>query len=107
MRVNVRVFVCVGVSYIGNSHKILIRNETFEGTFCRFAALAGWWILYLVAKDEQGLLPRETIRGSDGSLFEGLEKNKIKKGLEFPTGILGIYCPYKTMLMSVSYLICK
>ncbi|OEL27268.1 Peroxygenase [Dichanthelium oligosanthes] len=41
------------------------------------AAAGEWLLLYSVAKDKDGLLHRETIRGAfDGSLFERLEDNK-------------------------------
>ncbi|KAF8673790.1 hypothetical protein HU200_048545 [Digitaria exilis] len=41
------------------------------------AAAGEWLLLYSVAKDKDGLLQRETIRGAfDGSLFERLQDNK-------------------------------
>nr|GMD26414.1 probable peroxygenase 5 isoform X1 [Ipomoea batatas] len=38
-------------------------------------ALSEWKILYLIGKDKNGILPKETIRGVyDGSLFESMAK---------------------------------
>ncbi|MQL95872.1 hypothetical protein Taro_028543 [Colocasia esculenta] len=40
-------------------------------------SLSEWQLLYYIAKDEQGLLHREAVRGVyDGSLFEQLEKKR-------------------------------
>lgn len=46
--------------------------------FVGWVAAAGeWLLLYSVAKDKDGLLQRETVRGAfDGSLFERLQDNK-------------------------------
>ncbi|TVU47891.1 hypothetical protein EJB05_07507 [Eragrostis curvula] len=46
--------------------------------FIGWVAAAGeWLLLYSVAKDKDGLLQRETVRGAfDGSLFERLQDNK-------------------------------
>jgi len=41
------------------------------------AAAGEWLLLYSLAKDKDGLLQRETVRGLfDGSLFERLQDNK-------------------------------
>jgi peroxygenase len=43
----------------------------------RIAASGEWKLLYSVAKDKDGLLQRETVRGVfDGSLFERLQHDK-------------------------------
>jgi hypothetical protein len=43
----------------------------------RIAAIGEWHLLYSVAKDKDGLLQRETVRGVfDASLFERLQANK-------------------------------
>jgi peroxygenase len=43
----------------------------------RLAANAEWRLLYSVAKDKDGLLQRETVRGVfDASLFERLQDRK-------------------------------
>jgi hypothetical protein len=43
----------------------------------RVTAAGEWLLLYSVAKDKDGLLQRETVRGAfDGSLFERLQDNK-------------------------------
>ncbi|KAL9252867.1 putative peroxygenase 4 [Drosera capensis] len=42
-----------------------------------FAAYIEWKILYVLAKDKNGLLPKDRVRGVyDGSLFEKLEKER-------------------------------
>lgn len=47
---------------------------------CSIAAKSEWKILYLLCKDENGLLPKETIRSVyDGSLFEQMAKEKQSK----------------------------
>ncbi|KAJ3702962.1 hypothetical protein LUZ61_006667 [Rhynchospora tenuis] len=48
----------------------------------RIAALMEWKLLFSIAKDENGLLTRDIVRGVfDGSLFEKIErKNKASKG---------------------------
>ncbi|XP_034575463.1 peroxygenase isoform X3 [Setaria viridis] len=58
-------------------------NSMLEGNrnmydFLGWAAAAGeWLLLYSVAKDKDGLLQREAVRGAfDGSLFERLQDNK-------------------------------
>ncbi|XP_031120750.1 probable peroxygenase 5 isoform X1 [Ipomoea triloba] len=43
-------------------------------------ALSEWKILYLIGKDKNGILPKETIRGVyDGSLFESMAKKHASK----------------------------
>ncbi|TVU47895.1 hypothetical protein EJB05_07511, partial [Eragrostis curvula] len=42
-----------------------------------FIAASEWLLLYIVAKDKDGMLQRETVRSAyDGSLFELLQENK-------------------------------
>nr|GMD26413.1 probable peroxygenase 5 isoform X1 [Ipomoea batatas] len=44
------------------------------------AAMSEWKILYLVGKDKNGILAKETIRGVyDGSLFERMAREHASK----------------------------
>lgn len=44
-------------------------------TICRVAAYSEWKILYVLCKDKNGLLRKDTVRAVyDGSLFEHMEK---------------------------------
>lgn len=46
----------------------------------RIGSFVEWKILYKLAKDKNGLLQKETIRGVyDGSLFEVLKKEHTKR----------------------------
>lgn len=46
----------------------------------RIGGFVEWKILYKLAKDKNGLLPKETIRGVyDGTLFEVLKKEHAKR----------------------------
>lgn len=46
----------------------------------RVAAYSEWMILYILCKDKQGLLHKETIKAVyDGSLFEQMAKEKACK----------------------------
>lgn len=49
--------------------------------YCRLAAFVEWRILFMLGKDEKGLLQKETVRAVfDGSLFDQLAaKQKAKK----------------------------
>nr|GMD23429.1 probable peroxygenase 5 isoform X1 [Ipomoea batatas] len=55
-------------------------------------ALSEWKILYLIGKDKNGILPKETIRGVyDGSLFESMaKKHASKKQGKWPSLLLPI-----------------
>ncbi|XP_047307215.1 probable peroxygenase 4 [Impatiens glandulifera] len=45
-----------------------------------FAAFIEWKVLYILAKDKNGLLQKETVRGLyDGTLFEKMEEEKNMK----------------------------
>jgi peroxygenase len=47
---------------------------------CRLASYTEWKILYVLCKDKNGLLHKETIRAVyDGSLFERMEKEHSEK----------------------------
>lgn len=51
-----------------------------NGRICRIGSFVEWKILYKLAKDKNGLLQKETIRGVyDGSLFEVLKKEHTKR----------------------------
>lgn len=46
----------------------------------RFASYTEWKILYVLCKDKNGLLHKETVRAVyDGSLFEQMEKEHSEK----------------------------
>lgn len=46
----------------------------------RLASYTEWKILYVLCKDKDGLLQRETVRAVyDGSLFEHMEKEHSQK----------------------------
>lgn len=56
---------------------MLSANSNVGDFLGRFAAWAEWRLVYSLAKDEEGFLHRETIRGLyDGSLFEQLEAKR-------------------------------
>ncbi|KAG7980204.1 hypothetical protein I3843_05G169800 [Carya illinoinensis] len=45
-----------------------------------FASYTEWKVLYILCKDKNGLLPKETIKAVyDGSLFERMEKERLSK----------------------------
>lgn len=45
--------------------------------YCRVASYTEWKILYILCKDKDDLLHRDTIRAAyDGSLFERMEKER-------------------------------
>ncbi|XP_031502719.1 peroxygenase-like isoform X2 [Nymphaea colorata] len=64
--------------YIHNIHKA--KHGSDSGTYDtegRISSKLEWIILYILARDRQGFLPKEAIRASvDGSLFEYLSKQE-------------------------------
>lgn len=53
------------------------RDATNHGIDCRVASYTEWKILYVLCKDKDGLLHKDTIRAVyDGSLFEKMEKER-------------------------------
>ena len=55
----------------------------------RIAAIGEWHLLYSVAKDKDGLLQRETVRGVfDASLFERLQDSKKSSWWMGQTGVV-------------------
>lgn len=56
------------------------RNKIIGWIVCSIAAKSEWKVLYLLCKDEHGLLPKDTVRSVyDGSLFELMAKAKQSK----------------------------
>ncbi|KAK9058415.1 hypothetical protein SSX86_023257 [Deinandra increscens subsp. villosa] len=66
--------------YIDNIHKS--KHPSDSGTYDTEGRIANkfeWAAVYFIAKDEEGYLSKEAMRGVfDGSLFENLSKNKKK-----------------------------
>ncbi|XP_077230981.1 peroxygenase-like [Tasmannia lanceolata] len=57
--------------------RMLKANRKSSDSFGWIASLLEWKLLYKLAKDEDGLLQRDTVRGVfDGTLFERLEKER-------------------------------
>lgn len=57
---------------------LLISNEIEN--ICRIGAIGEWKILYFLAKDDQGMLPKERVKAVyDGSLFEQLAEKHASK----------------------------
>nr|ACJ70083.1 caleosin [Cycas revoluta] len=55
-------------------------NRNANDPFGWLTSKAKWGLLYLLAKDDQGFLPKEAVRGVyDGSLFELLEKQRSSR----------------------------
>lgn len=60
--------------------ELLKANKQPKDFAGHIAAKSEWKILYLLCKDENGMLPKETIRSVyDGSLFEQMAKEKQSK----------------------------
>lgn len=65
---------------ISISYLFMLSFQFSEQNYFRIAAYSEWKILYMLCKDKQGLLHKETIRAVyDGSLFEQMAKEKASK----------------------------
>lgn len=69
--------------FISSNYFLLLKKKTinmlqpFDAHIYRIGSSVEWKVLYKLAKDKNGLLQKETIRGVyDGSLFEQLKKQK-------------------------------
>lgn len=61
-----------------NANSIIYYNKW--NLILRLASYTEWKILYVLCKDKDGLLHKETIRAVyDGSLFEHMEKEHSQK----------------------------
>lgn len=65
------------VSKIPANHSLNFQSWCVLNSHCRVAAHMEWTTLYIVGKDKDGLLSKETVRSVyDGSLFYKLEKER-------------------------------
>jgi hypothetical protein len=59
----------IGTFFLKRNAKINV------GIYCRLASWTEWKILYILCKDKNGLLHKDTVKAVyDGSLFERMEK---------------------------------
>ena len=58
-------------------HPFIINYIMLYVTIFRLAAYSEWKVLYILCKDKQGLLHKETVKAVyDGRLFENMAKEK-------------------------------